>query len=94
MDSLSTGRRGLLAGLLAALFCTLLPEDAEARRRRRRSRSRRRAGRAVRARAGGGGVGTYLSCSEARAAGAAPLRRGRPGYSTRLDRDGDGIACE
>jgi hypothetical protein len=36
----------------------------------------------------------YASCAEARAAGAAPLRRGQPGYSTRLDRDGDGIACE
>ena len=38
--------------------------------------------------------GSYRNCSEARAAGAAPLRRGQPGYSARLDRDGDGIACE
>lgn len=38
--------------------------------------------------------GDYRNCSEARAAGAAPLRRGQPGYSARLDRDGDGIACE
>jgi probable lipoprotein len=38
--------------------------------------------------------GGYRNCSEARAAGAAPLRRGQPGYSARLDRDGDGIACE
>nr|WP_225536073.1 DUF1524 domain-containing protein [Tsukamurella tyrosinosolvens] len=37
---------------------------------------------------------TYANCSQARAAGAAPLRRGDPGYSTKLDRDGDGIACE
>ncbi|MFB7716877.1 excalibur calcium-binding domain-containing protein [Nocardia sp. NPDC056100] len=37
---------------------------------------------------------TYKSCAEAKAAGAAPLRRGDPGYSSRLDRDGDGIACE
>jgi hypothetical protein len=29
-----------------------------------------------------------------RAAGAAPLYRGQPGYSSRLDRDGDGVACE
>ncbi|MFV0460045.1 MAG: excalibur calcium-binding domain-containing protein [Actinomycetales bacterium] len=36
----------------------------------------------------------YPNCSAARAAGAAPLRRGDPGYSTSLDRDGDGIACE
>jgi hypothetical protein len=38
--------------------------------------------------------GYYSSCSEARAAGAAPLREGQKGYSRRLDRDGDGIACE
>ncbi len=29
-----------------------------------------------------------------RAAGAAPLHRGDPGYSSRFDGDGDGIACE
>ena len=38
--------------------------------------------------------GSYRNCSEVRAAGAAPLYRGQPGYSARLDRDGDGIACE
>lgn len=36
----------------------------------------------------------YASCDDVRAAGAAPLRRGDPGYSGRLDRDGDGVACE
>ncbi|MDP8927287.1 MAG: excalibur calcium-binding domain-containing protein [Actinomycetota bacterium] len=36
----------------------------------------------------------YANCSEAKAAGAAPLRRGETGYSSSLDRDGDGIACE
>ena len=30
----------------------------------------------------------------ARSAGAAPLHQGQPGYSTRLDRGGDGVACE
>lgn len=38
--------------------------------------------------------GTYATCREARAAGAAPIRRGDPGYSAKLDRDGDGVACE
>lgn len=38
--------------------------------------------------------GTYSSCAAARAAGAAPLYRGQPGYSSKLDGDGDGIACE
>lgn len=36
----------------------------------------------------------YANCSAARAAGAAPVRRGDPGYSTKLDRDGDGVGCE
>lgn len=36
----------------------------------------------------------FSNCSEARAAGAAPLRRGEPGYGPHLDRDNDGIACE
>ena len=37
---------------------------------------------------------SYANCSAVKAAGAAPIRRGDPGYSTSLDRDGDGIACE
>ncbi|WP_223879949.1 thermonuclease family protein [Paenibacillus spiritus] len=37
---------------------------------------------------------TYANCDAVRAAGAAPLRRGEPGYSRRLDRDGDGVACQ
>lgn len=36
----------------------------------------------------------YRNCDAARAAGAAPIRRGEPGYASHLDRDGDGIACE
>ncbi len=36
----------------------------------------------------------YRSCAAARAAGAAPLHRGDPGYRSGLDRDGDGVACE
>lgn len=36
----------------------------------------------------------YKNCAAARAAGAAPLHRGQPGYRTALDRDNDGIACE
>ncbi|WP_075662236.1 excalibur calcium-binding domain-containing protein [Streptomyces acidiscabies] len=36
----------------------------------------------------------YADCDEARAAGAAPLHRGDPGYRSGLDRDGDGVACE
>ncbi|MGW0047099.1 DUF1524 domain-containing protein [Nocardia cyriacigeorgica] len=36
----------------------------------------------------------YANCAAARAAGAAPLHRGDPGYSAKLDRDNDGVACE
>jgi hypothetical protein len=36
----------------------------------------------------------FKNCSQARSAGAAPIRRGEPGYGSHLDRDGDGIACE
>src|SRR5215475_5140854 len=36
----------------------------------------------------------YHNCTAARAAGAAPIRRGEPGYRPALDADNDGIACE
>ncbi|PNH86082.1 excalibur calcium-binding domain-containing protein [Arthrobacter sp. AFG20] len=36
----------------------------------------------------------YANCAAARAAGAAPLYSGQAGYSTSLDRDRDGVACE
>lgn len=42
----------------------------------------------------GGGATYYANCSAVRAAGAAPIHVGEPGYSRRLDRDGDGVACE
>ncbi|WP_427015956.1 GmrSD restriction endonuclease domain-containing protein [Pseudarthrobacter sp. P1] len=37
---------------------------------------------------------SYANCTAARAAGAAPIYAGQPGYSSKLDRDGDGVACE
>ena len=40
------------------------------------------------------GSSYYPNCAAARAAGAAPIRTGDPGYSRKLDRDGDGVACE
>ncbi|AHI23483.1 hypothetical protein B843_10515 [Corynebacterium vitaeruminis DSM 20294] len=36
----------------------------------------------------------YANCAAARAAGAAPLYAGSPGYRAALDRDNDGVACE
>ena len=41
-----------------------------------------------------GGKVYYPNCAAARAAGAAPVRRGQPGYGPHLDRDRDGIGCE
>jgi len=43
---------------------------------------------------GAGGGFVFRNCTEARAAGAAPVRRGEPGYGAHLDRDNDGIGCE
>jgi len=42
----------------------------------------------------GGGSTFYANCDAVRAAGAAPIRVGDPGYSRSLDRDGDGVGCE
>ncbi|GAA2178248.1 hypothetical protein GCM10009847_07590 [Leucobacter tardus] len=36
----------------------------------------------------------FQNCSAARAAGAAPVYAGDPGYGPHLDRDGDGVGCE
>jgi endonuclease YncB( thermonuclease family) len=36
----------------------------------------------------------YQNCDAVRAAGAAPIRPGDPGWQTKFDRDNDGIGCE
>ncbi|MGE3618893.1 MAG: excalibur calcium-binding domain-containing protein [Acidimicrobiia bacterium] len=36
----------------------------------------------------------FENCAAARAAGAAPVRAGDPGYGPHLDRDHDGVGCE
>lgn len=41
-----------------------------------------------------GAFGAFRNCAAARAAGAAPVRRGDAGYGAHLDRDNDGIGCE
>ncbi|HEX7351374.1 GmrSD restriction endonuclease domain-containing protein [Brachybacterium sp.] len=41
-----------------------------------------------------GGSVHFKNCDAARAAGAAPVRVGDPGYARHLDRDGDGVGCE
>ncbi|WP_249353519.1 excalibur calcium-binding domain-containing protein [Rhodococcus sp. Q] len=37
---------------------------------------------------------SYANCSAVRAARAAPINRGDPGYSSKPDRDGDGVDRE
>jgi Protein of unknown function (DUF1524)/Excalibur calcium-binding domain len=39
-------------------------------------------------------AGPFPNCAAAKAAGAAPVHIGQPGYGTHLDRDSDGIGCE
>ncbi|MEV7681697.1 excalibur calcium-binding domain-containing protein [Streptomyces sp. NPDC088341] len=43
---------------------------------------------------GSDGSTYYANCTAARAAGAAPIHTGDPGYGRHLDRDGDGVGCE
>lgn len=38
--------------------------------------------------------GGFKSCKEAHAAGYYNIKKGEPAYSTKLDRDRDGVACE
>src|SRR5262249_48077884 len=65
-------------------------EEDDHRRHRRRVADRRNAG--VRA---ASADAYYKNCAAAWDAGVAPLHEGDDGYETpRLDRDGDGIACE
>jgi Excalibur calcium-binding domain len=45
-------------------------------------------------RATSGKVRRFSSCKAARKAGYTHMRRGQPGYSGNLDRDGDGVACD
>lgn len=37
---------------------------------------------------------SYADCAAVRAAGAAPIRRGEPGWDPAFDGDGDGVGCE
>ncbi|MEZ0495422.1 excalibur calcium-binding domain-containing protein [Sphingomonas sp. IW22] len=93
-------RRHLYAALLAALAVGVPLDDASAQSRRAGYQSQpSRSQRSIGSRTSGdarsfAGAGTYRSCAEARAAGVAPLRVGDDGYSTRIDRDRDGVACE
>ena len=49
---------------------------------------------ATKKKASGNSTIYFKSCKEARAAGYSDIKKGEPGYNSKLDRDGDGIACE
>lgn len=42
----------------------------------------------------GSSPSSWKNCSDVRAAGKAPIRRGDPGFQAKFDRDGDGVGCE
>lgn len=56
--------------------------------------SRSEGGSGGRGKMSGAGSAFYANCTAARAAGAAPVRAGDPGYARHLDRDNDGVGCE
>lgn len=86
----------LLLGAIAMIGSTTA--QAELLDQRRPSATKKRAAKKVRSSAPRAALSSgpvyYRNCSAARAAGAAPVRAGDPGYSRKLDRDGDGIGCE
>jgi hypothetical protein len=98
------GRQLLFAMLVLALSNTALPHsgglNAEGCHTNRKTgdyhchRAARKPAEIAAPKSGGISPVFYRNCSEARAAGVAPIRRGQPGYGTHLDRDNDGIACE
>ncbi|MFK3889771.1 excalibur calcium-binding domain-containing protein [Sphingomonas sp. NPDC079357] len=65
-------------------------QGAQAKRTPRRTSGTRSSSRS----SNSGGSVYYANCAAARAAGAAPVMRGAPGYSRKLDRDNDGVGCE
>lgn len=80
-------RVALATLLIAALLAAPLAEAG-----RRKGSTKRVRSTAVRSMPAPSGA--FANCAAARAAGAAPVRRGQPGYGPRLDRDGDGVGCE
>lgn len=70
------------------------PAPTEAALPRSRPAPTPRATPAATARTSGSAPVEYANCDAVRAAGAAPITAGDPGYSRRLDRDGDGVGCE
>ena len=85
-------RRHSLAALLgvALVAAPAILDSADAQRRR----DTRSTANAQQAASASRDAVYYRNCTEARAAGVAPLYRGQPGYRPQMDGDGDGIACE
>lgn len=82
--------------LALALMAACLPAYGKGHKRSKVTASSASApnGSAAHPKPAGSGGPYFRNCAEARAAGAAPIRYGEPGYAPHLDRDGDGVACE
>ena len=88
-DAARAQRKGIWSGVVQA------PWEYRAAGARPNDQDRARlAAEAAPAPAAQEGASPFRSCRAARAAGAAPVRAGDPGYSRKLDRDGDGVGCE
>lgn len=85
-------RRVMLLGIFAVM--AILPSKAEPRGKHRRGRRSGRSFRSATSSSSNNGDISFSSCKQAKASGYRRIREGEAGYSRRLDRDGDGIACE
>lgn len=80
-----------IVSLVTSLVIAAPIDGADAKRS---SRAKSSKARPARAKAASSSSTYYANCAAARAAGAAPVSRGDPGYSRKLDRDNDGVGCE
>ena len=103
ISSILSGCKGQVVPTATSLTITWMPRSttstkgAPATSTSRSPSSTHRTGSRTTGTTGSGDSGSsvsYKNCAAARAAGAAPIHRGDPGYSSGLDRDGDGVACE
>jgi hypothetical protein len=92
--SVTAPEKAAITRVLATCPDQPVPEDSGAPRQVSHNLAEPSAAPSAVTAASGDTVASYETCDAARAAGAAPLHHGDPGYSTGLDGDGDGTACE
>lgn len=77
-------RRSLGLGIIAAFLALGSANGAEKKKKTKKKPAAKKSG----------GAKSFSSCKAAKKAGYSHMRVGQPGYSKRLDRDGDGVACD